>query len=188
MKRPVALSVAALALVALIAAGCGGSSKSSSSNSSTATTSTTGNASNSTGKGYGSTTTSTPANTTAASKSAAVSLASTSAGKALVGPNGHTLYLFEKDKNGMSACSGSCASEWPPLTTSGKPKAGSGVDAAKLTVTKRSDGKSQVVYAGHPLYFYVGDTKTGDANGQGLKAFGAEWYVLAGSGNKIDES
>jgi predicted lipoprotein with Yx(FWY)xxD motif len=116
-----------------------------------------------------------------------VSLGGTNQGKVLVGPSGRTLYLFEKDKGPKSTCSGACASQWPPLTTTGKPGAGAGVDSAKLSVTKRSDGKSQVVYAGHPLYFYSADTKAGDTNGQGLDAFGAEWYVLSSSGSKVEK-
>jgi predicted lipoprotein with Yx(FWY)xxD motif len=162
MKRPVVLIALGAALVALVAAGCGSSKKSSS--------------------------TSSQPSTPAASKSGSVSVGSTSTGKVLVGPNGRTLYLFEKDTGGKSACSGSCAMTWPPLTTSGKPTAGSGVDSAKLSVTKRSDGKSQVVYAGHPLYFFTGDAKSGDANGQGSKAFGAEWYVVSASGSKVEKS
>jgi predicted lipoprotein with Yx(FWY)xxD motif len=161
MKRPIALIVVGAALVALVAAGCGSSKKSSGASSRTSTQ--------------------------VASKSGTVSLASTSLGKILVGPNGHTLYLFEKDKGVKSACSGSCPAVWPPLTTTGKPGAGSGVDAAKLSVTKRSDGKRQVVYAGHPLYFYSDDTKTGDTKGQGSKAFGAEWYVLSAAGSKVEK-
>jgi predicted lipoprotein with Yx(FWY)xxD motif len=85
-------------------------------------------------------------------------------GKVLVDAHGNTLYLFEKDKGGKSMCSGACATEWPPLM----------------------DGKSQVIYHGHPLYRYSGDTKPGDANGQGLNAFGAEWYAVAKSGNAVD--
>ena len=61
-------------------------------------------------------------------------------------------------------------------------------DAAMLSVTKRPDGKSQVVYAGHPLYYYATDTKAGDTNGQGLEAFGAEWYVVSAGGGKVEKS
>jgi predicted lipoprotein with Yx(FWY)xxD motif len=98
--------------------------------------------------------------------------------------NGRTLYLFEADKSPKSTCSGACAAAWPPLTTSGSATAGSGIKSAKLTTSKRSDGKLQVVYAGHPLYYYAGDTKAGQTKGQGLDQFGAEWYTLAPSGAK----
>lgn len=123
-----------------------------------------------------------------ASSSNTLSLASTGLGKVLVGSNGHTVYLFEKDKGGKSACAAACATEWPPLTTTGKPSAGPGVDAEMLSVTKRPGGKSQVVYAGHPLYYYAADTGAGDTNGQGLDVFGAEWYVVSATGSKVEES
>ena len=109
-------------------------------------------------------------------------------GKVLVNGHGQTLYLFEKDKHGKSACSGACANQWPPTFTTGKPHAGAGVKASLLGTTKRSDGKTQVTYAGHPLYAYVGDSRAGQANGEGSKAFGAEWYVMNAAGKKVDKS
>jgi predicted lipoprotein with Yx(FWY)xxD motif len=57
-----------------------------------------------------------------------------------------------------------------------------------LTVTKRPDGKSQVVYAGHPLYYYSVDTKSGDTNGQGVSAFGAKWFTVSAAGSKVEKS
>jgi predicted lipoprotein with Yx(FWY)xxD motif len=110
----------------------------------------------------------------------------TKLGRILVNAQGRTLYLFEKDKGGTSACYSACASIWPPLTTGAKANAETGVTAAKLGATKRGDGKTAITYAGHPLYTYAGDQKPGDVRGQGLDQFGAEWYVLAPSGHKID--
>jgi predicted lipoprotein with Yx(FWY)xxD motif len=117
---------------------------------------------------------------------ATVSLKKLNVGTALVDGRGRTLYLFEADKGDKSTCNGACASLWPPDTTAAKPKAGLGVDAAKLGTTKRADGKLEVTYNGHPLYRYAADTKAGDATGQGLNQFGAKWYVVAASGAKID--
>jgi predicted lipoprotein with Yx(FWY)xxD motif len=109
--------------------------------------------------------------------------------KALVGPDGKTVYLFEGDENGKPTCSGACSGIWPPVTASGMPSAGSGLDQSKLGTVKRPDGSTQVTYAGHPLYYYTGDSAPGTAKGQGLKAFGSEWYVLGATGDKIgDES
>jgi predicted lipoprotein with Yx(FWY)xxD motif len=110
----------------------------------------------------------------------------TKLGRILIDARGRTLYLFEKDKGATSSCDGACASVWPPLTTGGKAKAGPGVTAAKLGVTKRTDGRTELTYGGHPLYTYAGDQKPGDVQGQGLDQFGAEWYVLAPGGHKID--
>src|SRR5262249_38739913 len=117
-----------------------------------------------------------------------VSLASTSLGKILVDARGHSLYLFEKDKSGKSACSGMCATYWPPLITSGKPVAGTGVKASLLGTTKRSDGRMQVTYNHHPLYTFALDKAKGQTKGQNLDEFGAEWYVLSAAGTKVEKS
>jgi predicted lipoprotein with Yx(FWY)xxD motif len=162
MKRLLLIAFAP-AVAALVIAGCGGG-------------------------GSGSTQqTDTQSKAAAASGAAAtVSLRKLNVGNALVDSQGRTLYLFEADKGPMSTCNGACASLWPPDTTSGTPKAGPGVDAAKLGTTKRSDGTLEVTYNGHPLYRYAPDTKAGQDTGQGLNQFGAKWYVLAASGSKID--
>jgi predicted lipoprotein with Yx(FWY)xxD motif len=107
-------------------------------------------------------------------------------GTALVDGHGRTLYLFEADKGDASTCNGACAALWPPDTVAAKPKAGPGIDAAKLGTTKRSDGKLEVTYNGHPLYRYAPDTSPGEATGQGLTQFGAKWYVVGAGGAKID--
>jgi predicted lipoprotein with Yx(FWY)xxD motif len=106
-------------------------------------------------------------------------------GTFLVGPNGRTLYLFEKDKTTKSTCYDACAGAWPPLLTSGKPKAAGGTKSSLLGTSKRKDGKLQVTYKGHPLYYFVQDKKAGDTKGQDVDAFGAEWYVVGTNGKKI---
>jgi predicted lipoprotein with Yx(FWY)xxD motif len=116
-----------------------------------------------------------------------VATTTTSLGTFLVGPNGKTLYLFEADKSSTSTCSGACAQGWPPLTTSGPPVAGSGVMQTLLSTTQRADGTMQVVYNGHPLYYYSADTKAGDTKGEGLNAFGAGWDVVSTAGKKIEK-
>jgi predicted lipoprotein with Yx(FWY)xxD motif len=121
----------------------------------------------------------------AGSSSATVSLHATPLGKVLANSHGRTLYLFAKDKGGKSSCSGTCAQYWPPLLVHGKPSAGSGVKASLLGTVKRSDGKLQVTYHKHPLYTYAGDKSAGQANGQGVNASGAKWYVLSAAGSAI---
>jgi predicted lipoprotein with Yx(FWY)xxD motif len=119
----------------------------------------------------------------ATSQPATVKTGTSSLGRIVVDGKSHTLYLFQKDKNGKSACSGACAQNWPPLLTKGKPKAGAGAKAALLGTTKRADGTTQVTYNKHPLYTFVGDAgKKGATNGEGLNAFGARWYVVAAKG------
>jgi predicted lipoprotein with Yx(FWY)xxD motif len=153
-------SALALPAIVLAIAGCGGSSSNANANPS------------------GTTASGTASGTT-------VNVRGTSLGKVLVDSRGRTLYLFEKDTGSKSTCSGACASAWPPLRTSGTPKAGSGVTASLLGTTTRSDGNDEVTYNGHPLYYYAGDQKAGDTNGQDLNQFGASWYVLSPAGNKI---
>ena len=60
--------------------------------------------------------------------------------------------------------------------------------ASLLGVNKRTDGKRQVTYAGHPLYTFIGDTRAGQTTGEGLTDFGAAWYVVAPSGRAIKRS
>jgi predicted lipoprotein with Yx(FWY)xxD motif len=107
-------------------------------------------------------------------------------GTFLVAGNGKSLYLFEKDKTTKSTCYGQCAKFWPPLLTSGRAKASGRARHSLLGTTRRRDGKLQVTYKGHPLYFYAQDSKPGDTAGQGLHFFGGGWYVLAPNGKKID--
>jgi predicted lipoprotein with Yx(FWY)xxD motif len=114
-----------------------------------------------------------------------VALRSTSIGQVLVGPNGHTLYMFGADRTNRSTCYGACAQAWPPLLAVGAPAAGGGVKANLLGTTKRTNGKLQVTYAGHPLYYFSEDTTAGSTKGEGLHAFGAGWWALAASGAKI---
>ncbi len=115
---------------------------------------------------------------------ATVSLRTTKLGAILVGPNGHTLYLFAKDRSGKSACAGSCATYWPPLL-SRKPTAGKGVKASLLGTTMRSNGSLQVTYAKHPLYGFALDKQAGQTNGEGNLAFGAKWWAVSASGTPV---
>jgi predicted lipoprotein with Yx(FWY)xxD motif len=103
----------------------------------------------------------------------------------VAGPQRRTVYLFAADKGPSSTCSSACAEVWPPVTTSGSPKATGGADSADLGTISRSDGTKQVTYKGHPLYYYVGDPNSGDTSGQGINSFGAPWYVLTPSGSEV---
>jgi predicted lipoprotein with Yx(FWY)xxD motif len=107
-------------------------------------------------------------------------------GQILVDEEGMTLYYFQKDQkgSGKSKCEGPCAEAWPPLLTEGKPEAMKGVKAAMLGTIKRTDGTTQVTYAGWPLYTFVEDKKPGEDNGTDSKGFGASWYPLHSNGKK----
>ena len=121
----------------------------------------------------------------AKSNGTVVKVAKSPFGPILVDSKGITLYDFVKDKGTMSACYGACAALWPPLTTSGKPVAGPGVRASLLGTTKRKDGKLEVTYGGHPLYYFVTDRKPGQTTGQGVNQFGGPWWVISPAGKEI---
>jgi predicted lipoprotein with Yx(FWY)xxD motif len=115
-----------------------------------------------------------------------VDVANNKLGSILVDQEGRTLYLFAQDSGTTSTCTNACAVAWPPLRSDAQPTvAGSGTDPSLIGTTPRSDGSPQVTYEGHPLYLYKGDQNAGDANGQGVNAFGAAWYVLSPAGDEI---
>jgi predicted lipoprotein with Yx(FWY)xxD motif len=114
-----------------------------------------------------------------------VSLRSTKLGKVLVNAKGRTLYLFAKDRNGRSSCTGACATNWPPLIVLTKPTAGTGVKTSLLGTTMRSDGRKQVTYNHHPLYTFAFDKQAGQTKGEGLNAFGAHWWGVSAKGNAV---
>jgi predicted lipoprotein with Yx(FWY)xxD motif len=114
-----------------------------------------------------------------------VSLRSTKLGMVMVNASGRTLYLFAKDKGDKSACSGSCATFWPPLMTAGMPTGGKGVTTSLLGTTKRSNGKLQVTYNRHPLYTFKLDKAAGQTTGEGSVAFGAKWYAVSAKGAAV---
>jgi len=114
-----------------------------------------------------------------------VAVAKSRLGRILVDSKGITLYDFVKDRGGVSSCYGACAALWPPLTTKGKPHAGPGVRASLLGTTKRKDGKLEVTYNRHPLYYFVSDRKPGQTTGQGVNQFGGPWWVLSPAGTEI---
>jgi predicted lipoprotein with Yx(FWY)xxD motif len=107
---------------------------------------------------------------------------STAVGSALVDARGHALYLYAADTSRSSTCYGACAASWPPFLTSARPLAGTGVKASLLGTTKRKDGRLQVTYGGHPLYFFANDLRAGQVNGQGTNS---RWWVIAPTGKKI---
>ncbi len=181
MKTPTTGLIAVLGASALLAAGCGSSKSSSSTSAASAypaeseKTTTTAAAT-------------TPATTPASSGVTVTVKHASKLGTVLAaGPKKLTVYMFEGDKGAASSCSGACASVWPPVTTGDAPTVVGAAHSADLGTIKRSDGTTQVTYKGHPLYFFARDKDSGDAYGQGVNGFGADWYVLTPSGAKVDD-
>ena len=96
-------------------------------------------------------------------------VADTAKGKALVDAQGMTLYVFDRDTAGKSACTGPCAQNWPPLAPPASAQA-----PADWTVVTRDDGSKQWAYKGKPLYTWAKDTKPGDVTGDGVNNV---WHI-----------
>jgi predicted lipoprotein with Yx(FWY)xxD motif len=157
---PMPVRLGALLATALLAAACGSSGTSSSA------------------PAAGSTSTSSATVTVITTKSG-------SAGTYLTDAAGRAVYLWAKDGQDKSECSGACASAWPPVPANGSMLASGGAVASDLGSITRSDGSKQVTYDGHPLYYYVGDTGPGTTSGQGNDGFGAKWWLVSPSGASI---
>ena len=121
----------------------------------------------------------------AASAGARVSTTSGSLGVYLVDGQGRTLYVFDVDPEGSSGCYDACATAWPPLATNGDPTAAGGAVARELSTSTRTDGVTQVLYGGHPLYTYAQEG-AGQTTGQGLTQQGGTWWVVGIDGTPIE--
>src|ERR1700727_571091 len=121
----------------------------------------------------------------AAGSGLVITTKSGSAGAFLTDGAGRAVYLWMKDGKDSSACSGACAGAWPPVTTTGAVTASGGVNMADLSTITRSGGAKQVVYDGHPLYYFSGDSGPGQVNGQDSDAFGAKWWLGDPAGTSI---
>jgi predicted lipoprotein with Yx(FWY)xxD motif len=183
MKTPTTGLIAVLGATALLAAGCGSSKSSSGTSAASAYPS-------ETEKSTSTAAATTPATTPASGGGVTVTVKHASKlGPILaVGSKKLTVYMFEGDKGSSSSCTGACASVWPPVTSAGAATAAGAAKSADLGTITRTDGTTQVTYKGHPLYFFAKDKDSGDAYGQGVKGFGADWYALSPSGSKVDQS
>ena len=119
-----------------------------------------------------------------ASKGRVIKAVGSEYGKVVADAKGEAFYLFDKEDGPKSECYGACAKAWPPVLTSGKPRAGKGVKASLLGTTKRKNGKLQVTYAGQPLYYYVDDSP-GTILCQNVDEFGGLWLVVKPNGAPV---
>ncbi|KIZ38298.1 MULTISPECIES: hypothetical protein [Rhodopseudomonas] len=97
-------------------------------------------------------------------------IADTGKGKALVDAKNMTLYTFDKDTGGKSACNGPCATNWPPLMAAASAQA-----SGDWSIVARDDGAKQWAYKGKPLYAWTKDTKPGDTTGDGF--LNGAWHI-----------
>ncbi len=96
-------------------------------------------------------------------------------GTVLVNGTGLTLYHLTTDTSAKTTCTGSCAQAWPPLlATNGNPQSFPGA-LGTFGMINRPDGGAQVTFDGMPLYTYAGDSRPGQANGQGIAG---TWFAV----------
>jgi predicted lipoprotein with Yx(FWY)xxD motif len=120
----------------------------------------------------------------AAKRGATVKVVDSEFGRVIADRRGEAFYLFDKEKGKRSRCYGECAVAWPPVLTKGKPRAGKGADADLLGTTKRRNGKLQVTYNGHPLYYFK-DDDPGRILCHNVDEFGGLWLVVNPRGDAV---
>jgi predicted lipoprotein with Yx(FWY)xxD motif len=121
---------------------------------------------------------------TAPKRGATVKVVRSQFGRVIADKRGEAFYLFDKETSKRSRCYGECAVAWPPVLTQGKPRAGKGADASLLGTTRRRNGKLQVTYNGHPLYYYK-DDEPGRILCHNVDEFGGLWLVVNPRGEAV---
>jgi predicted lipoprotein with Yx(FWY)xxD motif len=118
---------------------------------------------------------------TESAQGTSIKLAKSQFGPVLFDATGQAIYLFDKEKSSTPQCYGECAEAWPPVVTESAPAAVTGVRAELLGTTARTDGSTQVTYAGHPLYFYAHEGKN-VVLCHNVREYGGLWLAVTGSG------
>ena len=122
--------------------------------------------------------------TKATPKGTLIKTVSSEYGRVVADGKGEAFYLFDREDTAKSECYGDCAVAWPPVLTKGKPRAGEGVEQRLLGTTERRNGKRQVTYDGHPLYYYKDDSP-GTILCHDVDEFGGLWLVVSPNGQPV---
>ncbi|HYS40829.1 MAG TPA: hypothetical protein VEO01_34895 [Pseudonocardiaceae bacterium] len=162
-----------LAAVAILAAACGGSTPAAGAAPTATTTA---------APPPSSQTTTAPATTSAPGPTMTLTTQTGGYGVWLTDQTGRTLYILTSDKGTTSSCYGACATAWPPLLTTGPVAAAGAAVAGDLGTATRTDGTTQVTYAGHPLYYFATETSPGQVKGLGAQGI---WFLVAPAGTVI---
>jgi predicted lipoprotein with Yx(FWY)xxD motif len=120
----------------------------------------------------------------AAAHETTVKLVRSQYGEILADGRGQAFYLFGRDTSNTSQCYGACANRWPPVLAANTPAAGPGAQSGLLGTTRRRDGRLQLTYAGHPMYYYDGDSP-GRVLCQNVEEFGGTWRVVRPNGQPV---
>ena len=105
-------------------------------------------------------------------------------GRVLFSGGDQAIYLFTRDDRAKTRCYGACAKAWPPVFAKGRPRAGEGVKQSLLGTLRRRDGRRQVTYNGHPLYFYAHEGPR-QVLCQNVEEFGGLWLVVKRDGRPV---
>ena len=104
-------------------------------------------------------------------------------GSVLFDASGQAIYIWEVEASEKPECYGDCAHAWPPVVTDGPPVAQGEVNASLLGTTTRTDGATQVTYAGHPLYYYAHEGKN-EVKCHNVSTHGGLWWVVTPAGSR----
>ncbi|CAA9524284.1 MAG: hypothetical protein AVDCRST_MAG85-3090 [uncultured Solirubrobacteraceae bacterium] len=104
-------------------------------------------------------------------------------GRMLFDTRGQAIYVFQRDRRDRTTCYGACAKAWPPVYTSGRPRAAGAARSSLLGSIRRRDGRRQVTYAGKPLYFYVNEGP-GEVRCHNVDLNGGLWWVIGPDGKR----
>jgi predicted lipoprotein with Yx(FWY)xxD motif len=126
-----------------------------------------------------------PSATAAAKKRPKLAITDGDFGRHLTNGRGRALYVFSADSGKTSNCYGDCAHAWPPYIVRSKPRAVQGARQGLVGVTRRTDGRLQATYAGHPVYYYIRDNSSGEVLCQAVEEFGGFWYIQRASGKVV---
>ena len=110
-----------------------------------------------------------------------ITTAASDFGLILFDSTGQAIYLFDKETSTTPDCYAECAAAWPPVLTAGPPVATNNANAGLLGTTSRTDGSTQVTYAGHPLYYYAHEGKD-EVTCHNVTEFGGRWLVVTPTG------
>ncbi len=104
-------------------------------------------------------------------------------GTMLFNEDNQAIYIWEVEKTEKPLCYEDCEAAWPPVLTDGEPQADGAVKSDLLGTTERGDGKTQVTYNGHPLYYYAHEAP-GEVKCHNISTHGGLWWVIQPNGNR----
>ncbi len=128
----------------------------------------------------------TPAGAVSASAGTTLALGKSQFGQVLFDSKKQAIYMFDRETTRKPRCYGACAKAWPPVYANGRPRVAAGLKPNLLGTTRRRDGRKQVTYGGHPLYFYAHEGP-GQVLCHNIVEYGGLWLAMRGNGKPVPE-